>query len=492
MRKGLVIAAAAIVAIILFASFLIADNNHFLTQSSSKATSALPSAPVYVGVTYCGNNVIEAKLLIDKVESYTNLFVIQSGSLQKNFTELNQICNYAVAASLEVIVYFGSVEYNRENITNFLRNEKLGSNLLGIYYDDEPGGKTLDSSNLNLLDSITGNIVSKVSGVTTVIKPDGSRTNYEQNSSISMQTLENTSIYYNPDRTVQVTINTALSNEINYLIETNGTVYILDNNGKAISQLNDTTMLPKIEPYEQVIAERPFQTYDEVANSLVDTCQNTTGWLRSQTSAKIFTSDYALYWYDYLGGYDVVFAQIGWNHTETQDIALARGAANLQGKDWGAIITWKYDHQPYLENGLEMYDQMRLVYEAGAKYIVVFNYPTYPLNNQFGILQDDHFLALQKFWNDTVQNKTVINGGIKAEAVLVLPKNYGWGMRSLQDNIWGIWQPDATSPQVWAALQACLLKYGSKLDIVYDDSAYQVAGRYQQVYYWNQTLNFSN
>ena len=487
MRKGLVIAAAVIVTVILSVSFLIADNHLFLNQSSSKTATALPNAPVYVGVTYCGNNVTEAKLLVDKVKNYTNLFVIQSGSLQKNFSELNQICNYAVAASLHVIVYFGSVEYNRENITAFLSNEKLGSNLLGIYYDDEPGGKTLDSSNLNLLDSKTGYIISKVSGVTTVIKPDGTKIHYEKNGSVSIEASDNTLIYYNPDGTIQLTLNAKFPNVSSYLIESNDTAYLLDNNGKVISQISDTNKLPKIEPYDQIIAQQPFQTYDEVANSLVNTCQNTTGWLRNQTSVKIFTSDYALYWYDYLGGYNVVFAQIGWNHTETQDIALARGAANLQGKDWGVIITWKYDHQPYLENGSEMYDQMHLAYETGAKYIVVFNYPTYPLNNQYGVLQDDHFSALQRFWNDTVQNKTVTNGGAKAEAVLVLPKNYGWGMRSPQDNIWGMWQPDSTSPQVWAALQTCLLKYGSKLDIVYDDSTFQLAGRYQQVYYWNQT-----
>ena len=110
----------------------------------------------------------------------------------------------------------------------------------------------------------------------------------------------------------------------------------------------------------------------------------------------------------------------------------------------------------------------------GAKYIVVFNYS--PNGNGTGLLQNEHFSTLQRFWNDTVQNKTVSNGGIKAEAVLVLPKNYGWGMRSLQDNIWGMWHSDDRSSQVWSSLQTCILKYGSKLDIIYDDSAYQVAG----------------
>lgn len=487
MRKRFVIAAAVIVVVVLSASVLITDNFQLLNENPSKSNT-LTNAPVYVGVTYCGNNVTEAKLLIDKVRNYTNLFVIQSGSLQKNFTELNQICDFAVAANLKVIVYFGSVEYNRENITNFLDNENLGNNLLGIYYDDEPGGKTLDSSNLNLLDSITGYIVSKVSGVTSVYKPDGSKVSYETNGSVIVNKADGTLIYYNLDGTIQLTINPTLANRSTYLIESNGTAYLLDNEGKVISQVSDTSKLPNIESYDQIIAQRPFQTYDEIANSLVNTCRNTTGWLRSQKSVKAFTSDYALYWYDYLGGYDVVFAQLGWNHSETQDVALIRGAANLQSKDWGAIITWKYDQKPYLETGPEMYDQMRFAYEAGAKYIVVFNYPTYPDNNQYGILQDEHFSALQKFWSDTIENKTVTNDGIKAETVLVLPKNYGWGLRFLQDNIWGIWPPDSSSPQVWAALQTCLERYGYKLDIVYDDSAYPIAGLYQQIYYWNQTI----
>ena len=119
MRKGLVIAAAIIVAIVLSASFLVANNNQFLNESSSK--------PVYVGVTYCGDNFTEAKLLIDRVKSYTNLFVIQSGPLQKNLAQLNEICSYAVDSGLHIIVYFGSVEYNRNYVTAFLSNEKWGS-----------------------------------------------------------------------------------------------------------------------------------------------------------------------------------------------------------------------------------------------------------------------------------------------------------------------------------------------------------------------------
>jgi hypothetical protein len=133
-----------------------------------------------------------------------------------------------------------------------------------------------------------------------------------------------------------------------------------------------------------------------------------------------------------------------------------------------------------------MYSQMRLSYECGAQYVIVFNYAE-DLNGPYGTLQAEHLQALERFWNDVVQNTSVVHGGIKAEAALVLPKNYGWGMRNPQDTIWGLWPTNSTSQQIWTQLQSKLQQYGSKLDIVFDDPAYPVAGRYSHVYYWNQT-----
>jgi hypothetical protein len=482
LQQRLVIGAAFVIILVLSASFVIAELS---IGNSSKKIATSPNGPIYFGVTYSGDNVTEAKSLIDRVKNYTNLFVIQSGPLQKNKTQLNEICTYVVAAGLRIIVYFGSVPYNRQYVTDFLYNETWGSNLLGIYLDDEPGGRMLDSSNVNLLDTKTGYIVSRYPGSMTVIKPDGTHINYYSTGTVSVETLDN-SIAYQPDVTIYLNVNSTSHIGTNYVIEPNGTVYLLDHNGNFANQVNDTSELPKIEPYNQILAERPLQNSDDFASSVVNTSQNTTSWLRTLTSVKVFTSDYALYWYDYLGGYDVVFAQLGGNRSGTQDIALVRGAANLQGKDWGAIITWKYDSSPYIENGSEMYSEILQAYEAGAKYIVVFNYS--PNGNGTGLLADQHFSALQQFWTDTVQNKKVINGGTKAEAVLVLPKNYGGSLRGQPDNIWGMGLPDNRSMQVWAALQACMTKYGSKLDIVYDNSAYQVHVQYHYVYYWNQTI----
>jgi len=192
-----------------------------------------------------------------------------------------------------------------------------------------------------------------------------------------------------------------------------------------------------------------------------------------------------LYWWDYQSGYDMVLAELAWNNSVAQEIGLVRGAANLQGKSWGTILTWKYTHAPYLTDGAEMFDQMKASYEAGAEYVVVFNYAK-DMSGPYGILQEEHFQALERFWDEVVQNPNVSHGGIKAEAVLVLPNDYGWGMRRPDDTIWGMWNPNSTSTQIWNQLQQKLDQYGLKLDIVYDDPAYPVAGRYANIYYWNQ------
>ena len=89
----------------------------------------------------------------------------------------------------------------------------------------------------------------------------------------------------------------------------------------------------------------------------------------------VFTADYALYWFDYLAGYDAVFVELGWNHNQTQHIALCRGAANVQEKDWGTIITWATNDPPYFASGTEMLQDMNTAYNYGAKYLMVFNYP---------------------------------------------------------------------------------------------------------------------
>jgi hypothetical protein len=195
------------------------------------------------------------------------------------------------------------------------------------------------------------------------------------------------------------------------------------------------------------------QNYDEIANLFVNSWQTMPGLHTIKTIPNpptTFTSDYALYWFDYLAGYDVILSQFGWNNSRAQQIALVRGAANMQNKSWGVIVTWTYDKVPYLNSGDQIYDDLILAYDNGAKYIVVFNFPTVT-GSSYGDLTQNHFDALQKFWNKI--NKNPHQTDFSAQNVLVLPRNYGWGMRSLNDNIWGLWGADDNSPQIWNITQ---------------------------------------
>jgi hypothetical protein len=207
-------------------------------------------------------------------------------------------------------------------------------------------------------------------------------------------------------------------------------------------------------------------------------------------SIKSFTSDYALYWFDYLAGYDTVFAELGWNHDAAKHIGLCRGAATVQQKDWGTIIVWKdrdlETGKGIYKTGPEMLDDMLISYEAGADYIIIFNYPTNPPGNPYGILADEHFEAIQQFW-DYMQHHPEEYGKTDAQAALVLPENYAWGMRYPDDKIWGYWGPDEKSQQIWDLSQDLLDQYGLALDIVYDDPNFPIADMYQEIYYWNYT-----
>lgn len=203
---------------------------------------------------------------------------------------------------------------------------------------------------------------------------------------------------------------------------------------------------------------------------------------RSITS---FVSEYALHWYTYKGGWDVVLAQLGWNNTVEQDIALVRGAATLQNKEWGTIITWKYDEPPYLDTAEEVYRQMLMSYTAGANYVVIFNYPQNDTANLYGVMTDAHFQALEKFWNE-INTQKLIHGSSAAQAAFVLPENYGWGMRHPNDKIW-YWDSDELSPQIWNISRQLLAQNNLSLDIVYEDPAFPIQGNYSRIYYWNQT-----
>ena len=218
----------------------------------------------------------------------------------------------------------------------------------------------------------------------------------------------------------------------------------------------------------------------------------------------VFTADFALYWYDYQASYDSVFVELGWNSSRPQQIALCRGAANSFGRDWGAIITWTYQHPPYIGSGPEILRDMYTAYDAGAKYVIVFNFPTYPEDNPYGILTEEHFAAMQQFWNYTQTHPKGIEK-TEGEAALVLPKDYGGGLRWENDYVWAplnitgdefnvtwrqSWPAETQSPQVWENLNKLSEKHGFQLDVVFDvGNSVNLIKRYQTIYFWNQTLS---
>jgi hypothetical protein len=364
----------------------------------------------YVGVTFCGNTSAEAKLLIDRVKSYTNLFVLQSGPISKNETATNEICDYAVAAGLHIIVYFGYFDYFEDDSSSQIpwldfAQQEWGDRFLGVYYYDEPGGTQLD---------------------------------YNWARCFSNLKLQNSPMYRAHAAAMEAFLNGSLAKD-----------------------------------------------YDLAAKLYVDILKNDSGIQElKKRSITTFTSDYALYWFDYLGGYDVMLAQFGWNDTLSRSIGLIRGAARLQNKDWGAIITWKYTEEPYLDNETAIYNQMLMAYQAGARYVVIFNYPQYPEGNDYGVLSDKHFEALERFWNDVVMAPQATPGSIEAEAALVLPPNYGWGMRRPNDQIW-YWQSGERAQIIWELSLELLSEYDTRLDIVCDDPAFPATGKYEKIFYWS-------
>ena len=373
----------------------------------------------YVGVSFGGNSTQQAKLLIDKVKSYTNIFVLHSGinEISKNESAVKEICDYAINSGLSIIVNLGT--YTPENWQwqlQFYNSSKViyGEKFLGAYYDDEPGGIPFD---------------------------------WDWNTFFT----QNSSLFYGPSR---------LSlKDIHYKLQ------MTELSGK-----DPDNYTQEAEWFRQLIAgNRGFRSLKE-------------------NNITTITSDYVLYWFDLYAGYDSILAQIGWNMSLNLQLSLLRGAAQMQNKDWGVILTWKYTHPPYLDTGQNILSQMKDAYNAGSKYILLFDFPYNLTDNPYpyGVLTDDHFEALETFWRDVATKQTPSSP--RAQAALVLPKDYGWGIRNPEDKIFGFCGPDAKSPLIWNNTQILLNQYGLGLDIIYEDLMFPIQANYSKIYYWNQTL----
>lgn len=379
-----------------------------------------------VGVTFGSNTTREAKLLIDKVKSYTNLFVVDSWDISTNKTAMTEICDYAMNADLKVIVYFDFIFYNvTRNIGStynssswddygvtpwhlpWLNNisEKWGNKFLGVYLYDEPGGNQIDRGYWG------GNNLTR--------------------SGSSIRTFEDVSNYS-------------------------------DAATRFISSINNSRSMRLL-----------------TNNSIPEGIKN---------KLSVFTSDYALYWFDYEAGYNTVFAEISEVRGETsntQQIALCRGAANILNKQWGVIIVMASSEPPYLDGGTEMLQNLITAYDAGADYALVFNFPPF---NDYGALTNEHFTALEEFWN-YIHTYSRKEPKTEEKVAFVLPKDYGWGMRNPEDNMWGVWPADNLAPIIWDKMTQLIKEHGLKLDILYEDPRFDFKQKYQKIYYWNGTTS---
>jgi hypothetical protein len=180
----------------------------------------------------------------------------------------------------------------------------------------------------------------------------------------------------------------------------------------------------------------------------------------------------------------VIFAEFGWNYSRQLNVALCRGAATAQNKEWGVMITWTYNHPPYIESGPELYDDLILAYNSGAKYILVFD-----TNEDYthGVLEEEHLDALKQFWNYT-ENNPRKNEATSERVAYVLPKDFAYGFRGPNDKIWGFWEATPLSYEIGADLGKVLEDYGDKLDIIYEDGLESVDSiEYSKLIYWNGT-----
>jgi len=227
-------------------------------------------------------------------------------------------------------------------------------------------------------------------------------------------------------------------------------------------------------------------TYSQTAQNYVGNLSAMINLYHPYTPS-IFTADYALNWFDYKGNYTAVFAEFVGNESRQRIIALDRGAANAFHRDWGVIVNWKYNQGVYLENGTELYNDLSLAYNSGAKYAFVFSYPKI---GEYGILTQEHFDALKKFW-DTLHSNPSSFGSNKPQVAYIVPADYGFGFRNPDDHIWGRFPSDTLSTKIYDDVNNTLIPtYGARFDILYNEPQViePILKDYSKVSYWNQTL----
>ncbi|MCW4019443.1 MAG: hypothetical protein NWF00_12335 [Candidatus Bathyarchaeota archaeon] len=258
-------------------------------------------------------------------------------------------------------------------------------------------------------------------------------------------------------------------------------VYRLDEpGGKELDNYEERT-LNKTVPYLPNV-----RNYTGASDEYVQNLQVHIEHWNHNLYSTLLTADYGLYWFDYKAGYNTILAEFGWNHSRQITVGLCRGAATAYNREWGAIITWTYDQEPYIASGPEIYEDMVLAYQAGAKHVVVFSYPDL---NKFGILTEEHFEAMKEFWQ-YINKHPEDHGSQQATVAYVLPQDYGFGFRRANDTIRGLWTADDLVPKIWEDVNKLSVTHGLGFDIVYNDPEFHefILAGYEKVIFWNETL----
>lgn len=152
MNRKLTIAVTITVIVIVVLSLFVIQNYLSSSQNITEPRE------FYVGVMFAyGNQTAQVKALVDKVANYSNLFVLGSLDLFHNESALNEACDYIYNANLSFIVQFRGLDTYNYTITDWMQtaHAKYGSQFLGIYRYDEPGGRQLDGDETTKLINYT-------------------------------------------------------------------------------------------------------------------------------------------------------------------------------------------------------------------------------------------------------------------------------------------------------------------------------------------------
>ena len=87
---------------------------------------------------------------------------------------------------------------------------------------------------------------------------------------------------------------------------------------------------------------------------------------------------------------------------------------------------------------------------------------------------------MKQFWDNIHSSSADSWGKSTGQVAFVLPTDYGWGMRHINDRMWGLWDAHNNSSQIWDNLNKLTDKYGLNLDIVYEDQNVSIQGLYSK------------